>query len=108
VRVRVRVRVHVHTCVHVCTNSILSLSSLQVLQDKERKLLADDPDDEQLLSLVQDSTGRRNSRYEHAILKAQEDVKNAEKQEVQAKENLANAKELVSNFVLICISSFHK
>jgi len=73
--------------------------SFQVLQDKERKLLADDPDDEHLLSLVQDSTGRRNSRYEHAVLKAQEDVKNAEQQEVQAKENLASAKELVSEFV---------
>jgi len=45
---------------------------------------------------VQDSTGRRNSRYEHAVIKAQQDVKNAELLEEQAKENLAKAKEYVS------------
>lgn len=66
-----------------------------MLQEQERKLLVEDNDDDYLLSLVQDSTGRRNSKFEHSILKAKEELAAAEEQERIAKESLAKAKEQV-------------
>ena len=59
-------------------------------------MLAEDVDDDHLLSLVQDSTGRRNFKVEHSILQAKEDLVNAEQQETIAKEMLAKAKEQVT------------
>ena len=58
-------------------------------------MLAEDHDDDYLLSLVQDSTGRRSSKFEHSVLKAKEDLATAEQQETIAKEKLAKAKEQV-------------
>lgn len=58
-------------------------------------MLVEDNDDGYLLSLVQDSTGRTNSKFEQTLLKAKEDLAAAEQQEMIAKEMLSKAKEQV-------------
>ena len=55
-------------------------------------------DDDYLLSLVQDSTGRQNSKFEHSLLRAKEDLAAAEQEETTAKEMLTKAKEQVMIF----------
>ena len=36
--------------------------------------MVEDPDDDYLFLLVQENTGRRNSRYEHHLLRTKEDL----------------------------------
>ena len=64
----------------------------------------EDPDDDYLLSLVQDSTGRRNSKFEHSLLKAKEDLAVAQQEETIAREMLTKAKEQVlMNITINCL-----
>jgi len=66
-------------------------------------LLVEDNDD-YLLTLVQDSTGRRNSKFDQALLRAKEELAAAEQEEATAKEMLTKAKELVLTYIkyLLC------
>ena len=57
-------------------------------------MLVEDNDD-YLLTLVQASTGRRNSKFEQALLKAKGELAVAEQEEATAKEMLTKAKEQV-------------
>lgn len=57
--------------------------------------MVEDNDGDYLLTLVQDSTGRRNSKFEQSVLKAKGDLTVAEQEEMMAKESLAKAKEQV-------------
>ena len=66
-------------------------------------MLVEDNDD-YLLTLVQDSTGRRNSKFDQALLRAKEELAAAEQEEATAKEMLTKAKELVFKYIkyLLC------
>ena len=66
-------------------------------------MLVEDNDD-YLLTLVQDSTGRRNSKFDQALLRAKEELAAAEREEATAKEMLTKAKELVFKYIkyLLC------
>ena len=66
-------------------------------------MLVEDTDD-YLLSLVQDSTVRQNSKFEQSMLRAKEELAKAEQEEAMAKETLAKAKEQVLIFGMCMVS----
>ena len=76
-----------------------------MLKEQERKLLVEDTDD-YLLSLVQDSTGRKNSKFEQSMLRAKEELAKAEEEETKAKEMLGKAKEQVL-ILVVCVWVCH-